>query len=66
MTPEDWKRMQDSFADRLTPQQRFSALAWYLREAIAIAIHRFNSQPLRLTHAQEAKEPCRMDRRHQD
>ncbi len=49
MTPEDWQRMQDSFADRLTPQQRLSALAWYLREAIAIAKHRFKTAPLRLT-----------------
>jgi len=35
----------------MTPQQRLSALAWYLREAIAIAKHRHAKSPLRLTHS---------------
>lgn len=51
MTASDYQRIQDSFADRLTPQQRLSALAWYLREAIAIAKHRHAKSPLRLTHS---------------
>lgn len=57
MAPADFQRIQDSFADRLTAAQRLSALAWYLREAIAIAKHRFKTAPLQLTHERKQMPP---------